>query len=93
MIVTMLAGAVPTSHEDELAASFRAATEHLPPFIVRSMLMRERGTDRWHVLTVWESDAALAEYRRSVDVPEGVMMFRNVGTEPALTILDLAEQT
>ena len=38
-----------------------------------------------------QSRAALEEYRKSVATPGGVMMFRSVGVEPALSIWEVVE--
>ena len=36
------------------------------------------------------SREALAEYRRSVEVPGGILIFRSVGAEPTLSIFEVA---
>jgi quinol monooxygenase YgiN len=44
----------------------------------------------WRVISLWRSRAALEEYRRSVSTPTGIMMFRSVGAEPAVSVWDVA---
>jgi hypothetical protein len=40
----------------------------------------------WRVISVWRSREALDEYRRSVETPGGVLMFRAAGAEPAVRL-------
>lgn len=86
MIITMLEGRVAEEHIRTLVASFEASQESLPSAIVESFLVRERDSDIWRVVTVWRSREALDGYIESVDTPEGVLMFRSAGVEPALSV-------
>jgi hypothetical protein len=44
---------------------------------------------RWRGISIWRSRSALEEYRRSVPTPKGILMFREVGAEPVLSIFDV----
>lgn len=89
MLVTILEGQVPPEKWGALEEAFRAAKP--PAQMVESMLLQS-AADRnlWRGLSVWHSREALDEYRRSVETPEGITMFRSVGAEPALSIFEVA---
>jgi hypothetical protein len=90
MVVTMLEARVPPEREADLLREYGAVGGSLPPFIVESFLLHEPGSDVWRIVTVWRSRGELNDYRASVDTPEGVRVFRAVGSEPTLTINDVA---
>lgn len=89
MIVTMLEGRVAAERQAELTDAFDAAGAALPPFIVESLLIHAADSDLWRIVTVWASEEALAEYRKAVDTPAGVRMFRSAGVEPTLANFDV----
>lgn len=43
----------------------------------------------WRIISIWKSREALDEMRNSGETPEGVVMFRNVGAEPELSIFNV----
>jgi quinol monooxygenase YgiN len=43
----------------------------------------------WRIISVWKSREALDEMRNSGETPTGVLMFRNVGAEPKLSIFNV----
>ncbi len=90
MVVTMLEALVAPEKKEDLLREYRGGTDSLPPFIVESFLLQERDTRSWRIVTVWRSSEELEAYRSSVETPEGVRIFRAVGSEPTLTILEVA---
>lgn len=90
MIVTKLEAPVAVERADDFVRAFEGSTAVLPPPIVETFLVRPRNGDRWEIITVWRSADDLDAYRRSVDTPEGVLMFRAVDAEPDLTVFDVA---
>lgn len=88
MIVTMLEATVDPERSSQLVDAFEEAGDFLPAAIVESFLLRQSDSDVWRIVTVWESGESLHEYRRSVDTPGGVLMFRSAGAEPGLTIFE-----
>jgi hypothetical protein len=90
MVVTMLEARVAADRSRELVQAYRGSTAHLPPSIVESFLVHATDDERWRIVTVWRSRKELEDYRASVETPEGVRIFRAVGAEPTLTILDVA---
>jgi heme-degrading monooxygenase HmoA len=90
MIITILEGQVPRQRAAELERSFQETESDLPSQIVESFLVRdaEQGT-RYQIITVWQSRAALEDYRASVEKPKGVEMFEAAGSPPELSRLQV----
>ncbi len=44
---------------------------------------------QWRIVSLWSSREALDTYRRSVETPGGVEIFRAAGAEPALSIFNV----
>lgn len=94
MIVTQLEAKVSPKNSDLLKSAFGKALQNLPSEIEKSYLVQDRNdNDVWRVITIWKSQDALQSYRQSVETPEGVLMFREVGAEPTLTISDVVRHT
>ncbi len=89
MVVTMLEAEVAEENAAELMEAFRAGGGPLPSVIRESFLLHEADSELWRIVTVWESSEALDGYRRSVETPGGVLMFRAVGAEPNLTVFEV----
>ncbi|MCW4352111.1 antibiotic biosynthesis monooxygenase [Hoyosella sp. YIM 151337] len=92
MVVTILEGTVPIDKFDEFAANYRAVTAGtLPPQMIETFLAHSaHDPSVWRIITIWHSREALEEYRKSVDTPGGILLFRSVGVEPNLLALDVA---
>lgn len=94
MIITQLEGRVSPEKSDMLKAAFDKALNQLPSAIEQSYLVQDRtDNDVWRVITIWKSREALQSYRQSVETPEGIVMFREAGTEPALSISEVVRHT
>jgi hypothetical protein len=46
----------------------------------------------WRIITVWKDMETLQKMRSSTEVPGGVLVFRNAGAEPTLTIFEVKEE-
>jgi hypothetical protein len=57
---------------------------------VADPLQSTSDTTLWRAVAIWKSREGLEEYRRSVKTPGGVLLFRGVGAEPTLFILEVA---
>lgn len=90
MVITMLEASLSEDQAALLSESFEVGASPLPPAIRESYLLREIEGDRSRIVTVWESQEALAEYRASIETPGGVLMFRSAGAEPTLSIFRVA---
>jgi len=88
-ILTDVTAAVDASREDDLVAGFTAmAAEPLPDGLLRTELLK--GPDgRWRVQTLWRDRAALDAMRARPEPPAAPTLFRSVGAEPALQVLEV----
>ena len=94
MVITQLEAKVSPEKSDILKSAFDRSLQHLPSAIEQSYLVQDRTDhDVWRVITIWKSREALQSYRESVETPEGILMFRAAGAEPALTISDVVMRT
>ena len=93
MVMTVLEAQVAPERWDELRRAFaRGAEGGLPPQMIQTTLVQDTGDPtRWRGISVWRSRAELTAYRRAVETPEGVLMFRVAGAEPTLAIFTVAD--
>lgn len=89
MIVTMLEARVAENRAPVLVDEYKKSSGELPSFIHETFLLHTAGSGLWRIVTVWESREALDRYRKTVDPPEGVRMFRAAGVEPSLTVFEV----
>ena len=88
--MTVLEGRVAPDRAAELRRVYDNAGP-LPPQMVQTVLAQSTADpDIWRVMSLWRSREALEEYRQSVSTPTGIMMFRSVGAEPAVSVWDVA---
>lgn len=87
MVMSVLEARVAPEGWEALRKSYSSRTVELPPGIVESFLV-QNATDSaiWRIVTVWRSQDALEAMRRSGTTPTGVLIFRDAGAEPVLTI-------
>jgi quinol monooxygenase YgiN len=91
MVITILEAQVGTEKWTAFQTDFKNRTAQLPPQMVQTFQLQD-SADRtlWRILSVWRSREALDEMRNSGETPEGVVMFRNVGAEPRLSIWNVS---
>lgn len=90
MVMTILEARVSKENWDTLEQAYRAGTQHRDTGIVETFLIHsKKESDLWHILTIWQSQAALDAMRGSGETPRGVLMFRNAKAEPALSVFDI----
>jgi len=93
MVITILEAYVEQERWSTLKSAFEAATQSLPPSIAHTFLIQNTNDKTlWRIMTIWHNREALDEYRRSVETPGGVLMFRAAGAEPSLSIFDMLAQ-
>ena len=94
MVLTVLEAQVAADREQDLRREFAlTAKGPLPPFIVRSTLVRGlQDQSLWRILTVFRTREALEAMRASGEVPRGVAMFRAAGVEPNLAVYEIADE-
>jgi hypothetical protein len=87
MVITVLEAHVDAERWADLQKDFEERIVQLPPQMVQTFLLQNTADQTfWQIISVWKSRAALDEMRNSGETPEGIVMFRNVGAEPKLSI-------
>lgn len=62
----------------------------LPSSLVSSHLIQDQLEPKlWRIVTFWKSRQDLDNYRKSVDVPVWILVFRAAGAEPKLSISEV----
>ncbi|MFT3893634.1 MAG: hypothetical protein QM730_18550 [Anaerolineales bacterium] len=90
MVITILEAHVEEMNWSVLQNDFKARTVELPPQMKQTFLLQDTAdTTLWRIVSVWKSRDALNEMRNSGETPTGVLMFRNVGAEPKLSIFNV----
>lgn len=89
-ILTEVTAQVDARHEQELLEGFhRLLQGPMPDGLVRTELLR--GADgAWRIQTLWASREALDAMRALAEPPAAPALFRSLGAEPHLTILEVA---
>jgi hypothetical protein len=88
--MTILEAHVAPENWATLEKSYKAGTAGILPQMVQTFLVQSTADSvLWRGISVWRSREALEGYRRSVETPGGVLMFRAAGAEPTLSIFDV----
>jgi len=87
-VLSVTSARLPAGTDATVTAAYREATRKLPHMVLHTALARGEG-DEWRIVTLWRSREQLEEYRRSVDTPAAVKIFRDVGAEPTVTFYDV----
>ncbi len=92
MVLTVLEGRVLADRVPDLLRAFdETRTSAVPPFIVRSFLLRsDKDPDVWRIMTVFRSREELDVMRASGQTPRAVAMFRAAGVEPTFSLFNIA---
>ena len=91
MVMTILEAPVGAENWIAFQEDYKKRTIQLPSQMTQTFLLQDM-TDQtlWRIISVWKSRAALDEMRNSGETPTGVLMFRNVGSEPKLSIFNVS---
>lgn len=90
MVITILEAHVEEKNWSDFQNDYKERTAQLPPQMLQTFLLQDI-TDKtlWRILSVWKSREALDEMRNSGETPTGVLMFRNAGAEPKLSMFNV----
>ena len=89
-VLTEVSATVDPVRENDLLAGFRALLESaVPDGLLRTELLRGPG-GQWRIQTLWRDPAALEAMRAAAEPPAALTLFRSVGAEPSLTVLQVA---
>ena len=90
MVITILEAHVGMENWAAFQDDYKKRTLQLPPQMVQTFLVQNTADQTlWQIISVWKSREALDEMRNSGETPEGVVMFRNAGAEPKLSIFEV----
>jgi hypothetical protein len=90
MVITILEAHVDAERWAALQDDYKKRTVQLPPQMVHTFLLQDVvDPTLWRILSVWKSRETLNQMRNSGETPEGVVMFRNAGAEPKLSIFNV----
>ncbi len=93
MVVTVLEGEVADDQAIKFKSIYNEALYNLEPGILNTYLVRDINNGKnWKIITVWNSKDDIDKMRK-LGTPKGVLMFRSVGVEPELTLLDVVESS
>jgi heme-degrading monooxygenase HmoA len=91
MVITILEAHVAPENAATLETVFKSRIRNLDPGIVETFLVHSPTEQSlWRIMTVWESQEALARMRNSGETPAGVVMFREAKAEPTLSIFSVS---
>jgi len=90
MVITILEAHVDADRWSGFENEFKERTNLLPPQMIQTFLLQDTADKTlWRIISVWKSREALEEMRNSGETPTGVLMFRNAGVEPKLSIFNV----
>ncbi len=90
MVITILEAHVGAENWSVFQDDYKNRTVQLPPQMLQTFLLQDIADQTlWRIISVWKSREALDEMRNSGETPTGVLMFRNVGVEPKLSIFNV----
>jgi hypothetical protein len=91
-VITEVRATVDPARHEEIVTGFEALlAEPLPDGLLRTELLRNEA--EWRIQTLWRDREALAAMRSSTDEPAAPKLFRSVGAQPELTIMELRAST
>ena len=92
MFMTILEAHVSKENWAALEQAYQLGTRQRDAGLEQSFLIHSmKDVDLWRILTVWRSQEALDEMRRSGETPRGVLMFRDANAEPVLSIFEIVQ--
>ncbi|HCY75787.1 MAG TPA: hypothetical protein DHV28_07680 [Ignavibacteriales bacterium] len=90
MVITILEAQLDLDQAAILKDSFKEAVQNLDEGIVETFLLQNpKDLSQWRITTLWSSSEALNAMRKKEEPPKGVIMFRNAGAEPKLSIFNV----
>jgi quinol monooxygenase YgiN len=88
-VLTEVRATVDPSRQDDLLSGFQdLLAEAVPDGLLRTELL-EHGDGEWRVQTLWRDREALEAMRAQPEPPAAPRLFRSVGAEPTVAILEV----
>ena len=93
MVMTILEARVSKENWPALESAYQTGVQHRDAGLVQSFLIQSvKDVELWRIVTIWRSQEVLEEMRRSVEIPRGLLMFRDANAEPELSIFNIVHQ-
>lgn len=87
MVITILEGQVPEGKQAILKSAYSAAISKLDTGIIETFLIQDsKDNNLWRIVTIWKDQEALDAMRNSGETPKGILIFREAGVTPTLSI-------
>ncbi len=91
MVMTIVEGHLTSDKWAVLEQAYKKIAAQLPPQMAQTFLVHSTSeTTLWRIISVWHSRVALEEMRRTTETPGALLIFREAGVEPTLSIFDVA---
>jgi quinol monooxygenase YgiN len=90
-ILTILEARVAADKWSLLQQEYAAVDKNsLPKSVLNSYLIQDSADQEiWRIITIWENREAIDEYRKSVETPVWILVFRAADAEPTLAISEI----
>ncbi len=89
MLMTVLEAHVSQEKRTILEKAYKTAIENVEPGIIQTFLLNGAAdSNLWRIITLWRSRKDLDEMRK-LGTPKGILIFREAGAEPKLTVFDV----
>jgi hypothetical protein len=90
-ILTDVSATVAADRERDLLMGYRELlAQPVPEGLVRTELLRGR-EGQWRIQTLWRDRAALDAMRAGSEPPAALLLFHQVGADPALIVFEVVE--
>ncbi len=91
-VMTILESHVAQDKQAALQAAFASAIKQLEPGLEETFLARGSADPTlWRIMTIWRDREALDAMRGSGKTPTGILIFREAGAEPTLSVFVIEE--
>lgn len=88
-LLTEVSAVVADDRVDDLVQGFQDLLQgEVPDGLLRTELLQGQA-GQWRIQTLWRDRAALDAMRASAEPPAAPALFRRVGAEPSLAVLEL----
>lgn len=93
MVMSIVEGHIPSEQAITFLQTYQQQLAERPPRIVAAYVDHSMvDATLWRLVALWLSREALDEYRASVDVTDGVLLFHTVCVEPTVAIFEVLGQ-
>ncbi len=92
MVMMILEANVPPDKSPILESAYQKEMENLDSRIVQTFLAKsQRDRTLYRIVSIWESAEDL-EALRQQETPRGIMLFREAGVDPRISVFDVVRQ-